>query len=56
MKIWVVTLTKGYTDYKFRFKNRTDATDFLGLALVGNEETDLEIDKVSIKIEMLEEK
>ena len=56
MKMWVVTLTKGYTDYKFRFDNRTDATNFFGLALLGVEDADLEIDKIYAKIEILEEK
>lgn len=56
MKMWVVTLTKGFTDYKFRFENRKDATNFFGLALLGVEDANLDIDKIYAKIEILEEK
>ena len=56
MKKWVVTLTKGFTDFNFEFENRIDATNFFGLALLGVEDADLEIDKIYAKIEILEEK
>lgn len=56
MKKWVVTLTKGFTDFNFEFDTRGDATNFFGLALLGAEDADLEIDKIYAKIEILEEK
>ena len=54
MKKWVVTLTKGFTDFNFEFDTMGDARVFFELALLGAEKVELEMNEIKIKI--LEEK
>ena len=56
MKKWVVTLTKGFTDFNFEFDTRGDAREFFELALWGAEKAELEMNEITVKLKILEEK